>query len=222
MRMSDSLTSSDLVLGDHMAVLSLMFTEQELAPIRSGISTYIRLLGMFYSPDPLQLRWITDEGDLKAALRSVADAFKSTSEMVGKQKYQDTPYNAPKEVLKLMATYLLSGLDDRDQALQRRRNLPMYHLVIEPVTQLFYKFDHRMMIDIADAMVTELCEMVDQCTDYGTLEQALEAHQRVRGLIAAKDQAILNERSSKRKRRKPHELLLAILAEEPIDENEYT
>jgi len=64
--------------------------------------------------------------------------------------------------------------------------------------------------------------MVDQCTDYGTQEQALEAHQRVRGLIAAKDQAILNERSSKRKRRKPHELLLAILAEEPIDENEYT
>lgn len=207
-----------------MSVLPILFTEQELAPVHNGIRTFIRLLGMIYSDDPLQLKWLADEEDLKSALRSIAQQFKASEIMLGKRKYQGIDYDAPNEVKKDLSTFLLTGRDERDEALQRKRYLPMYHLVIVPVCDLFYKYDHRMQIDIADKVIEELCAIIDNTDAYGTLDDALVAQAQVRQLITEKEErrkAELNARKRRKTKRDPLAELFGLGEDETDLEEDY-
>jgi hypothetical protein len=196
-------------------MLTEHFIPAELAQLKEGIRRYIRLMGLIYDPNPLVWnKWFTDEGDVKAALRSVADAMKGTEPMIGKRKYQGVDYNAPREVNKLLTTYLTSGKDSSESALLKKRNLPMFLLVIEPTIALFYKFDHPTMIANADAVVEDVCNLVDQCTDYGTYDDALVAQHQVYALIherEAERKAIAAAKSRRKKSRDPVAELMASL-----------
>lgn len=197
-----------------MPTLATFFTEQDLTPIRDGIRRFIRLMGLIHDPNPLVWgKWLADEGDLKAALRSVADAFKASQPMVGKRKYQGIDYDAPKQVLKDVTSYLLTGDTDGETATLRKRNQPMYYLVIEPLTQLFYKVgDHQAMIDNADMICEAIATMVDAEDDYGTYDDALVAQFQVRQIIQARDEIRIAERESKRKRRRKDPMLELLAA----------
>jgi Arc/MetJ family transcription regulator len=196
-----------------MTFLSTHFTEQELTPVREGVRKFIRLTGLIHDPNPLVWnKWFTDEGDLKAALHSIADAFKATHTMVGKRKYQGVDFDAPREVGKDMATWYLSGANDGEVALMRKRNLPMMYLVIEPVVQLFYKFDHETMIAVADELIADVIALVDNTTDYGTYDDALVAQAQVQQLIRQRDEARKAALEAKRKKSKRRDPLLDLLA----------
>jgi Arc/MetJ family transcription regulator len=206
-----------------MTFLTKHFTEQELAVVREGVRKFIRLTGLIHDSSPLVWnKWFTDEGDLKASLRSIADAIKATHTMVGKRKYQGVDFDAPREVTKDMHTFLLSGADDGEVALQRKRHMPMMILVIEPVVQLFYKFDHPTMIAIADELIADVIAMVDETTDYGTYDDALVAQAQVQSLVRQRDEARKAAAEAKRKRSRRRDPLLDMLAafgtpEEEVD-----
>lgn len=196
-----------------MTFLTKHFTEQDLAVVRDGIRKFIRLTGLIHDPNPLVWnKWFTDEGDLKAALRSIADAMKATHTMVGKRKYQGVDFDAPREVTKDMNTFLLSGENDGEVALQRKRHMPMMILVIEPVIQLFYKFDHETMIAVADELIGDVIKMVDESTDYGTYDDAMVAQAQVQALVRQRDEARKAAAENKRKRSRRRDPLLDMLA----------
>lgn len=195
-----------------MTFLTTHFTDAELAPIKEGVRKFIRLLGLIHDPDPLVWnKWFTDEGDLKAALRSVAESMKATAHMIGKRKYQGVDYDAPREVTKDMHTFLLSGETDGEVATLRKRNLPMMILVIEPVIQLFYKFDHEQMIAVADELVGDVMTMIDESDAYSTYDDAIVARAQVQQLIRQRDDARKAALEAKRKRSRRRDPLLDLL-----------
>lgn len=195
-----------------MTFLTTHFSDAELAPVKEGIRKFVRLLGLIHDPDPLVWnKWFTDEGDLKAALRSVADAMKATAHMISKRKYQGVDYDPPREVSKDMHTFLLSGETDGEIATLRKRNLPMMLLVIEPVIQLFYKFDHEQMIAVADQLVGDVMTMIDESDAYGTYDDALVARAQVQQLIRQRDELRKAATEVKRKRSRRRDPLLDLL-----------
>lgn len=191
-----------------MSFLTTTYTEDQLQPIRAGIRTFIRLQGLIHDPNPLVWsKWLADESDLKMELRSVADAFKKTQPMVGKRKYQGVDFDAPKEVSKDMMVFLTMGLDGNDSATLRKRNLPMYHLVIEPVIQLFYQFTHQEMIDNADTIINGVYELIDESTDYGSYDDALVAQAQVQAMVREREDARKAAAEAKRKKRRRDPLI---------------
>ena len=107
-----------------------------------------------------------------------------------------------------------------DEALQRKRSLPMYYLVIEPVCNLFYKYDHRMQIDIADKVIEEICALVDNTDAYGTLDDALVAQAQVRQMLNEKEERRKAELNARKRRRVKRDPLLELFGEEPELEDE--
>jgi Arc/MetJ family transcription regulator len=196
-----------------MLFLTKHFTEQELSPIREGVRRFIRLTGLIHDPSPLVWnKWFTDEGDLKGALETIAYTMKATHTMVGKRKYQGADFDAPREVTKDLTTFLLSGENEGEEALNRKRYQPMLYLVIEPVIQLFYKFDHPTMIAVADQLITDVISLVDNTTDYGTYDDALVARAQVQQLIRQRDEARKAAVEAKRKRSRRRDPLIDLLA----------
>jgi hypothetical protein len=198
-----------------------LFTEQQLTPVLEGIRKFIRLQGLIHDPNPLVWgKWLADESDLKAALRSVADAFKQTEPMIGKRKYVGVDYDAPKSVKRDLMNFLTTTDDGKVSATAQKRNLPMYLLVIEPAIDLFYAFDHRGMVDNADNVIDQLCEYVDETTSYGTYDDALVAQHQVREMMRIRDEARKEEAQRKSKRRKSRDPMAELFASLGIDPEE--
>ncbi len=191
-----------------MTFLTTTFTEDQLQPVRSGIRTFIRLQGLIHDPNPLVWgKWLADEDDLKMELQSVVEAFKKTQSMVGKRKYQNVDFDAPKEVSKDLMLFMTMSHDGTESATLRKRNLPMYHLVVEPVIQLFYQFSHQEMIDNAQAVIDGVIELIDTSTDYGSYDDALVAQAQVAAMIREREEARKAAAEAKRKKRRRDPLL---------------
>ena len=204
-----------------MPVLSCLFTNQELLPVTEGIHKFIRLLGLIHDPDPLVMKWYVDEFDLKSTLRSVAERFAHSEDMIGQRKYQGIDFDAPNEVKKDMYTFLLTGRTEPEEAHNRKCNLPMYYAVIVPVCNLFYKYDHRMQIDIAQAVVTALCTLIDNTTSYGSYAEALEAKVQIRSLINAHEEQRKAAKARAGRQDKRQKIQLAVIPElEEVDQGD--
>lgn len=209
-----------------MTFLATHFTDAQLAPVLSGIRTFIRLQGLIYDENPLVWsKWLADESDLKLELRSVADAMRKTQSMVGKRKYQNVDFDAPKEVAKDLMVFLTFSHDGSESATLRKRNLPMFHLVIEPVINLFYQFDHQSMIDHADELVDAVIELIDTSTDYGSYDDALVAQAQVATMVREREDARKAAAEAKRKKRRRDpllEMLAAYGGDKSTDDEEVT
>lgn len=207
-----------------MTFLSTHFSQPDLQLVVDGIRKYIRLMGLIYDPNPLIWnKWFVDENDLHSSLRSVASAMKNTKPMIGQRKYQGIDYDAPREVTKLMHAFLLSGRTDGETSTLRKQHLPMLYLVLEPTIQLFYKFDHPTMINVADELIDDVVALLYSSTDYGTYDDALVAQSQVQAMIRAHESAKIaaNAKRTKRPRRDPLMSLLASLAEpSPVEDED--
>lgn len=190
------------------------FEPEQLTSVRTGIQQFTRLTGLIHDQSILVWnKWFTDESDLKLALNSVRDAIKASVTMVGKRKYQGIDYNVVSEVKKSLWTFLTSGADAGETALLKKRNLPMFYLVIEPTIDLFAVFDHEEAILFADEVIDGIRNMVDTDAVYGSYEDALRVQLEVRTLMAAREEAKKAANASKRRKRKPQrDPLLAMLA----------
>lgn len=193
------------------------FTQEELKPLRNGIRTFIRLTGFIH--DDFQYRWFADEFDAASSLRSVATTFQKTKEMLGKSKYQGQQFDPIRQVREDLAASMLTGHTESTTIANRKRYGPLYHLVIQPAVELFSKFDHQTILNIVDECVAQFITMVEQCDDYGSLDDALVAQAIARMTIQRHEADAAIARSTRRKanRKKKKDEIEQIVAEVKVE-----
>lgn len=198
-------------------MLDHYFATEDIASIQRGVNTFNHMVGLL--SDPLHGRFIAEEQDLVAALNSVRDAYKASERMLGKQKYQGVPFNAAEQVMKDMTSYLLTGRQESEDAYFRKRNLPMFVLVIEPTLALMKKFNHEEALDKIDEVIDELIDLVNESVSYTMFDGGHQARVEVQALIAARElQKKLARESKVRPKKKSLKDLFMEILEEVMEE----
>lgn len=194
-------------------MLDFYFSDDEIANIQRGVDTFNKMISLL--SDPLHGRFIAEEQDLVAALESIRSAYASTERMLGTQKYQGVPYNAGEQVMKDMTSFLLTGRTESEDAYMRKRNLPMFVLVIEPTLNMMSQFNHEDALERVDVVIDELIELVNNSLTYGTLEDAIAARADVQQLISARElqKKMIRDAKHKPKKKTMKDHLIELLAE---------
>lgn len=187
------------------------FTTEETVQIQRGVSLFFRMIGLFAHPK--QGPYIAEEQDLLAALDSAKYAAELTRRMIGKQKYQGVDFNPAASIMQDMMSFLMFGATEDESVALRRRNRPMYYLVIEPVVQVLAKYPHEEILDLAEPIIDEVIEMVRACVDYGDEADALRAQAEVRALVNERETQRREALDAKKKkpRRTARSALIAVL-----------
>lgn len=187
-------------------------TTEETKQIQYGISAFTRMIGLF--ADPIRGPYIAEEQDLIAALESVKDATELSRRMLGKQKYQGIEFNVTAAILQDMRSFLMSGADENESIALRRRNRPMYYLVIEPVVNVLAKYPHEEVLDLVGFIVDEVIDMSRQCMDYVPHAEALLAQEEVRKYVTARESEhrLAIEAKKRRPRKSAKSALIAMLS----------
>lgn len=192
--------------------MSTAFTDRLHSAIAPGLTLFIRLQGLIHDPNPLVWgKWLADESECKEALSVVASSVKRTKSMLGKQKYQHTPYDPIRQVRSDVLAYLTTNASGLSATLQKR-NLPLYYAVIDPLLTELSALEHQAMVDQIDDIIDDIKIMVDQCTAYGTYQDALEAQTQIREIIRLQEEAAQAERDKKKRKKKSSDPLMALLA----------
>lgn len=204
-----------------MTTLASHFSENELQPILNGIRTFIRLTGLI--SDDFQYRWFADEVDAVGALKSIVTRFQLTERMLGKSKYQGQAFDAPRQVRADLEGLLLTGHTEMTTIANRKRNSPLFYLIIEPTITLFAKFDHESILAIIEASIADLIEIFNQCDAYGTYDDALVAQFQTRSIIREREEAAKLVKMSHRRSRKKDVMLESVMdAQNEMEESEET
>lgn len=198
------------------------FTDSEIAVLKDGIRKFIRLIGLYV--DPLQGKWVAEEQDAVAGLESVCFSMKQSVRMLGKRKYQGLDFDHVNECKKDLMVYLLTGNTEATDAGEKKRNLPLYHLIIEPTIQAMSKYTHQESIDYVDELTAEVAVMIRECNAYGTFEDALIAQAQIKTMIREREdarlEAIAKRRPKKNKRAMLLEMFAGVLEERESEEVE--
>lgn len=196
-----------------MTTLDAYYTSSELENFTTNFRKFIRLTSLI--EDPLQTKWVSDEYDLESALKSVADMFHSTKDMIGKRKHRGIDYNFTGEVKLDMIELLLRRETELETSLQRKRYLPLYYLIVEPAIDLMDKFSHVDALANVDDVMQQLAAMVYSMDHYGSYEDALVAQLQVKQLIQQREEQQKLEKNKRKRKRKPIEIEII---DDPIDE----
>lgn len=200
-------------------MLDRYFSAEQQNLINSGIHTYIRLMATSDDPTQAELDMVCDESDLHLELDAVARAVKATQPMVGMSKYKGVPFNVTSEVKKDMMMFLTSGRTDSETIMLKKRNTPMYYLVIAPVLDGLKYHDHQFIIDNIDQIVKCVQSLVWSSNSYGTLDDAIVARSHVRQLIRRIEQDRIDALPKRKARTKSKRDQLIEMFEEVLAED---
>lgn len=170
--------------------------------VTDGIRKFLRLQSLPVAET--QLKWTADVFDLVEAVSVLAQSFKDTAPMVGHQMYQMTKYTPGEDVKRALEEFLLYGEDERTKALYRKKNLTMYHLVLEPIIDTFSTTSHEHVLTVIDTEATQVVDYVMAFTDYGNEDDALVARHQVKQMVkrredARREQKLAAKRGSRKK-----------------------
>lgn len=168
-----------------------------LNEVNAGLRVFTRLFGL--ETDPLQAKYAASEGDVALALESVKQLMHETERFIGKSKHVGKPFDFVEDV-KLDMTELLLLSDDQVQtAVKRKRNLPLYHLVVSPVVEVFRQFDHATAVQNVDVIIDYIKETAFDEDNYGTYEDGLIAQAQVRQIIRDREELSRIEAANRKK-----------------------
>lgn len=181
--------------------------------VADGIRKFIRLQAL---PMPLdsQIKWSADPSDLIAALHTTKQCFADTHRMVDGQMYQNTPYVHTEDVKCAIEELLLVGEDDHESALLRRKNLSMYHLVIEPFVDMFATVDHATALPQVDALIDSVIHIITTTTEYGHVDDAIVAQHQVRAMVRERADRRAAQKTARKRNTKRKEVVESIPDEE--------
>lgn len=190
--------------------------------ITNGVKLFVQMIGL--SVDPVEEKWVRDEEDLRLALEQVADNLKDTAGMVGKQMYRNQPFSFTSDVKLAMEETLLVGEDTRETAGLRRRNLTMYHLVLEPVIDQLGELSHKEALDQAQDFINSVYKLATTTEVNGHYDDAVVAKAIVKSMVKerelARKEAIAEKKKASRKKvKKETEELLKEVEADPVDED---
>lgn len=183
-----------------------------LTEVNAGLRVFTRLFGLDIAHQ--QAKYFACENDTELALDSVKQLLQETERFIGKSKHVGKPFDFVEDVKLDMNELLLMSDDPIRTAVNRKRNLPLYHLVVSPVVELFRQFDHATAVQNADVIINYIKETAFIEDNYGTSEDALIAQLQVRRIIRDREEQSKVEAASRKKQnRKAAKRLEVELAE---------
>lgn len=197
----------------------------QLTPtITNGVKLFVQLTAL--RSDPLEAKWVRDEDDLRIALSQIADEMKYTKSMLGKKMYKTRDaegFDFVDDVKRAIEETLLVGEDERDTRLMRKKNLTMYHLVLEPVIEWIGTLSHADAIQFAREYTDAVYEHVATVNVNTHFDDAVVAKSIVKSMVKEREEArkatLLAQRRGRRNKKKEDELMkeFAEPTEEDID-----
>lgn len=171
---------------------------QALHDIQGGIRKFVRLKAL--RDNQAEAKWVRDEQDLIDAVNIVREKFHETERFTGQQMHKDMQYDVTEDVKEEIEEILLGGRDPKEAALNRRRNLNMYHLVIEPMIDSLKGMSHEEAIRYVDKIADNVINMIENVDISSHYDDALVAKEQVSQLVKQRD-AQRKEVKTARKRR---------------------
>lgn len=182
------------------------------ANIAQGIKQFTLLQGLIYDPNPLVWgKWLADESDLKLALHSLADAVNRTAPMLNKRKYVGVDFDPVRQLRSDMLTYLTSGRTDDETAALRKRNLPMFYLVIVPILEQLARLSHSELLLATPNIISHTELLLDTEYQYGNLAQAYQVQRQIQDTIRQQDELRQQDIANRQRRRKSKDPMQALL-----------
>lgn len=157
--------------------------------VSDGIRKFVRLTAL--RSDPNQIKWVRDELDLTEALEVTNYFFHETKAMLDKKMYKGQVFDFVEDVKRNVEEYLLSGREKEDVALSRKKNLAMYHLIVEPVIDLFKGIEHKQVLKVVDSVIEHVIHELYTVEVNSHFDDAIVARAQVAQMI--------HERSARRK-----------------------
>lgn len=194
-----------------------MYTTQH--NITDGLRKFLRLQSL-----PLQeyqLRQNADVFDLMEALTMARDFYADTGRMLGKQMHQNQPYNHAEDVKRELEENLLVGKTERETAHLRKKNLTMYHLVLEPLVDSVGTSDHAEAIQLSGIAIERILQDIVAFSEYGTEDDALVAKHQIKAMVKQREEARRAQKEAAKKagrRRKREEEIEVADEEDPTDD----
>ena len=196
-----------------------ILTNANLTEVNAGFRVFTRLFGLDTASQ--QAKYSPCENDAELALDSVKQLLQETERFIGKSKHVGKPFDFVEDVKLDMNELLLMSDDPVQTAVNRKRNLPLYHLVVSPVVELFRQFDHVTAVQNADVIIEYIKEAAFDEDNYGTDEDGLIAQLQVRRIIRDREEQTKMEAAARKKQnRKAAKRLEAELAETQDNEPE--
>lgn len=170
--------------------------------VADGVRKFLRLQSL-----PLQeyqLRQNADVFDLMEALTITSDNYAQTARMLGKQMHQTSAYDPGEDVKRELENFLLTGVTERETAHLRKKNLTMYHLILEPLIDSVSQQDHMAAIQDIAVVVQQLIQDVQTFDNYGTEDDAMVAKHQIKAMVKQREEArrAQKEAAKKQSRRK--------------------
>lgn len=174
-----------------------ILTNANLNEINAGLRVFTRLFGL--ETDMLQAKYAAGENDVELALESVKQLVHETERFIGKSKHVGKRFDFVEDVKLDMTELLLLSDDPVQTAVKRKRNLPLYHLVVSPVVELFRQFDHATAVKNVDVIIDYLIETAFDKENYGEYEDGLIAQAQVRQIVRDREELSKIEAADRKK-----------------------
>lgn len=175
---------------------------QGLRRVTDGVRKFVRMIPL--RQDQREEKYIQDEYDLLGALEVVKQRFHDTERMMGQMKYRNTKFDFIDDVKKEIEEWLLNDEEPKEAALQRKRHLVMYHLVLEPLIDVFKAFTHKEALRHVDKIINGVENVVKNHGIESHYDDAIVAREQVRKMIQARE-AVRKAGMKRKVTRKPKE-----------------
>lgn len=169
-----------------------------LNTVSANARVFTRLFGL--DVDPLHFKYSAGETDAFDALDCAAILLKETSHFVGKSKHVGKPFDFVDDVKADMAEMLLIDQDATAQAVKRKRNLPLFYLIVEPALESLRHYGHAAAIEKVDEAFNLIKASIFIDDNYSEYDDAVVAQAQVKNTIRGREEQIKAAASARKKR----------------------
>jgi hypothetical protein len=169
--------------------------------IFDAVTCFIKLTPL--RDDPKHTRWVRDEFDLIEALEITRDYYHDTSRMVGKAMYVgEKEFDFTEDVKRAVEEHFLGHRDQSQVMVQRKHNITMYHLVIEPIIDHLSQLSHYDVLACAHQYFSDVINALLSSDCDPHMDDAVVARELVNMSVRERD-AIRKAQKKQRKTKRP-------------------
>jgi hypothetical protein len=175
---------------------------------------FVRLIPL--RSQPLESKYIQDELDVLYCLDAVKQMFYDTAAYLGKSKYQGQPFDFIREVKEEVQEWLLVGNTDQQTAHLKRKNLIMYHMVLEPLIDLFANFTHEEALSRCDETFELVKQTIENHDIETTYDDAIVAREQIQQIVREREELRKATLKKRKTRKNKMTFIEEFLPEEPL------
>lgn len=170
--------------------------------IHDYITRFIKLTPL--QEDPKHARWVRDEFDLREAVDITRVCYHDTARMLGKPMYVgDKEFDFTEDVKRAVEENLLNCRDPKDVFVQRKHNITMYHLVIEPIIDQLATLPHVDVLALVDGYMDAVVESIMTNPTNPHMDDAIVAREMVNATVRERDTIRKQQKLNRRTKKKP-------------------